>query len=43
MKALSEPIDLGNMSDIAQIIQGYYPEGLGVEVTASIIAEKQFK
>lgn len=40
IEALSKPIDLGNMSDIAQLIPGYYPEGIDIELTASIISEK---
>ena len=40
MKALSQPIDLGNMSDIAQMVPGYHPEGINIELTASIISEK---
>lgn len=39
LNALSTPIDLGDLSDIAQMIPGYYPEGLDIEITASIISE----
>lgn len=42
LNTLSTPIDLGNMSDIAQMIPGYYPEGIDIELTASIISEKSF-
>ncbi len=41
MEALSKPIDLGNMSDIAQIIPGYYPKGIDIKLTATFTSEKE--
>ncbi len=40
IEALSKPIDLGNMSDIAKIIPGYFPEGIDIELTATFTSEK---
>lgn len=39
LKRLCTPIELGNMSDIAQVIYGYYPEGIDVEITASVFLQ----
>ncbi|WP_312046567.1 hypothetical protein [Anaerotignum sp.] len=40
LERLKKPINLGNMSDISQICKGYYPDGIDIKVTATVVKVK---